>query len=175
MARSIQILSHLSWLLHVASWRVRSSPPNLMSIQPRSTEIQTTIKSSVRWWCRVMHRGIMTIKSNLHQPKSHLPGFRSWRPLNNKNCDRNNGFFLLEITRIGPNQVGGSLQVMWWWGWLRQAGCCSGIFWTRWCGGGGGHHHGATVLWRDFIFLAYVDTGMFVYMVPCNATVQYYC
>jgi hypothetical protein len=96
MARSIQILSHLTWLLHVASWRARSPPPNLMSIQPRRTEIRTTIKSSVRWWCRVMHWGIMSIKCNLHQPKSHVPGFRSWRPSCNKNCMVEIVWFLLK-------------------------------------------------------------------------------
>jgi hypothetical protein len=43
--------------------------------------------------------------------------------------------------------------------------------WMQWCGAGGRNCHGAKVLWCDFIFLAYLDTGMFLYMAPCNVTV----
>ena len=43
--------------------------------------------------------------------------------------------------------------------------------WMRWCGGCGGNCHGAEVLCRDFIFFCYVEYGMFLCRVRCNATV----
>ena len=50
----IQILSHLSWLLHVASFRARRPPPDPMRIQPRRTKIWTAMKAiwgdDEEWW-----------------------------------------------------------------------------------------------------------------------------
>ena len=44
--------------------------------------------------------------------------------------------------------------------------------WKMRCrGGGSGYHHGGEVLCRNFISVCYIEYGMFLYVVQCNATV----
>ena len=169
LAWHIQILSNAGWLLNVAHWRVRSPLPNLMSSSPRRSKIWATMKASMRWWCRGMNGGAISININLHSLNSNLSCSPSWWLPPNKNCMVEMVQFLVKLCK--------SDQTKW------QNGCrwCvsesnlgrSGV--AGFCGKGDGgsgdwNHHGGEYCFVIY-FLAHVETDILLYVMSCNVTV----